>query len=324
MNTAEILERIRDLRVLVVGDICLDRWCWYDPALALASAETGIPRTGVVRVEVTPGAGGTVSNNLAALGVGKVDVLGVAGRDGFGWELRDALTARGIGHEHLLQVDGLQTFTYTKLINATNDVEDLARVDFVNTRALSEDVDMALVYQFNNAAPNYDVVIVSDQAETSAGGVVSATLRGAIESFAQAHPAVVVWVDSRARAEHYQGVIVKPNEKEASEACERAFGAVDFPRLRAHCAAPLLFVTQGGNGVRIFSPEGEASVRTSPVANPVDICGAGDSFTAGAATSYAVTRDAETAARFGNKVASITIMKKGTGTASPDELRAKE
>jgi len=324
MNTAEILERIRDLRVLVVGDICLDRWCWYDPALALASAETGIPRTGVVRVEVTPGAGGTVSNNLAALGVGKVDVLGVAGRDGFGWELRDALTARGIGHEHLLQIDGLQTFTYTKLINATNDVEDLARVDFVNTRALSEDVDMALVYQFNNAAPKYDVVIVSDQAETSAGGVVSATLRGAIESFAQAHPEVVVWGSIPARAEHFQGVIIKPNEKEASEACDRAFGVVDFPRLRAHCAAPLLFVTQGGNGVRIFSPEGEAAVRTSPVAKPVDICGAGDSFTAGAATSYAVTRDAETAARFGNKVASITIMKKGTGTASRDELRAKE
>lgn len=324
MNTAEILERIRDLRVLVVGDICLDRWCWYDPALELASAETGIPRTGVVRVEVTPGAGGTVSNNLAALGVGKVDVLGVAGRDGFGWELREALSVRGIGHEHLLQVDGLQTFTYTKLINATNDVEDLARVDFVNTRALSEDVDLALVYRFNNATPDYDVVIVSDQAETSAGGVVSATLRGAIESFAQAHPNVVVWVDSRTRAELFQGVIIKPNEKEAREACERAFGAVDFARLRAHCEAPLLFVTQGGNGVRIFSPVGEASIRTTPEPNPVDICGAGDSFTAGAATAYAVTRDAETAARFGNKVASITIMKKGTGTASPDELRAKE
>jgi rfaE bifunctional protein kinase chain/domain len=324
MTTAEILEGIRDLRVLVAGDICLDRWCWYDPSLALESAETGIPRTGVVRVEVTPGAGGTVSNNLAALGVGKVDVLGVAGRDGFGWELRDALSARGIGHEDLLQVDGLRTFTYTKLINATNDVEDLARVDFVNTRALSEDVDLALVYRFNNAAPNYDVVIVSDQAETSAGGVVSAPLRGAIESFAQAHPDAVVWVDSRARAEHFQGVIIKPNEKEAREACERAFGAVDLPRLRAHCAAPLLFVTQGGSGVRIFSAEGEEAIRTTPVANPVDICGAGDSFTAGAATAYAVTRDAAAAARFGNKVASITIMKKGTGTASPDELRAKE
>jgi sugar/nucleoside kinase (ribokinase family) len=61
-------------------------------------------------------------------------------------------------------------------------------------------------------------------------------------------------------------------------------------------------------------------VRTRPVANPVDICGAGDSFSAGAALALAVTRDAEEAARFGNLVASITIMKRGTGTASPAEL----
>jgi len=321
VTAAEILDQIENLRVLVVGDICLDRWCWYDPALALPSAETGISRTGVVRVEVTPGAGGTVANNLAALGVSRVEVLGVAGRDGFGWELREALRERGIGHEHLLEVPSIRTFTYTKLINASNGIEDQPRVDFVNTRALSEDVEMALVHQFDNAAPSFDVVIVSDQAETSAGGVVTPVLRGAIESFAQAFPEKVVWVDSRARTELFQGVIVKPNEKEAIEACRRAFaGEADFARLREHCQAPLLFVTFGGEGVRIFDPAGEQWVRTQPVANPVDICGAGDSFTAGAATAFAATRDPAAAARFGNRVASITIMKRGTGTASRAEI----
>ena len=46
MNVAPILEGIQRLRVLVVGDICLDRWCSYDPALAEPSRETGIPRIG--------------------------------------------------------------------------------------------------------------------------------------------------------------------------------------------------------------------------------------------------------------------------------------
>ena len=61
MTVPDILTAIRSLRCLVVGDVCLDRWCQYDPALALASAETGIPRTAVVATEVTPGAAGTVA-----------------------------------------------------------------------------------------------------------------------------------------------------------------------------------------------------------------------------------------------------------------------
>jgi rfaE bifunctional protein kinase chain/domain len=324
MNLPELLERIAGLRVLVVGDICLDRWCWYDPALALPSAETGIPRIGVTRTEVTPGAGGTVANNLAAFGVTDVAVLGVVGADGFAWELRQALAARGIDGSLLLELPELQTFTYTKLINKQTGAEDLPRVDFVVTRALSEDVEMQLVRRFLDCVERFDVVLVSDQAETSAGGVVTPALRGAIESMAAANREKVVWVDSRARAEHFQGVIVKPNQKEAAEASMRALGRVDFAALREHCAAPLLVVTFGGEGVRIYDPQGERWVRTEPIPEPVDICGAGDSFSAGAACAYAVTRDAVAAAEFGNRVASITIMKKGTGTASPAELLARQ
>jgi sugar/nucleoside kinase (ribokinase family) len=63
-------------------------------------------------------------------------------------------------------------------------------------------------------------------------------------------------------------------------------------------------------------------VPTRRVEHPVDICGAGDSFSAGAALAYAVTRSPVEAARIGNLVASVTIMKRGTGTASPEEVLA--
>ena len=82
MTAAEILNAFPRLRALVVGDVCLDRWCRYDPALAEESRETGIPRVAVVAGEVTPGAAGTVANNLAALKAGRVDVLGVVGQRG--------------------------------------------------------------------------------------------------------------------------------------------------------------------------------------------------------------------------------------------------
>jgi sugar/nucleoside kinase (ribokinase family) len=68
----------------------------------------------------------------------------------------------------------------------------------------------------------------------------------------------------------------------------------------------------------------ETQVPTRPVGDPVDVCGAGDAFSAGAALALAVTGSPISAARFGNLVSSITIMKKGTGTASPAEVIAAE
>ena len=124
------------------------------------------------------------------------------------------------------------------------------------------------------------------------------------------------------RVELFRKVIVKPNRQEAEAACRRLFGEVDFQRLRRHLESKLLVVTQGADEVLVVQEDGEVRVPTRRVAHPVDICGAGDSFSAGAALTLAVTGSAIEAARFGNLVASITIMKKGTGTASPEEVLA--
>src|SRR6204780_3419624 len=141
MNPAAILREFRGLRGLVAGDVCLDGWCRYDPREGLASRETGLPRVGVVSTEITAGAAGTIANNLAALGAGRVAVLGVVGEDGFGWELDRALRARGIDGDLLIRSAEVPTFTYTKLINDSTDVEDLPRIDFVHTREISAELE---------------------------------------------------------------------------------------------------------------------------------------------------------------------------------------
>jgi len=316
MTTAEILAAFPKLRALVVGDVCLDRWCTYDPDLAEPSRETGIPRIGVVRTDVTPGAAGTVANNLVALQTGKVAVLGLAGNDGFGYELRRALEARGIATNLLLEAPQIPTFTYTKLINRQTGAEDVPRVDFVYTEAVPETLDRALLSALEQAAPEFDVILVSDQAETSAGGVVTAAVREALTRISNA----LVWVDSRLRAEHFRNVIVKPNREEAEAASMRALGCVDYAELRRRMQAPALVITHGAEGALVVTEAGSTCVPTRNVAHPVDICGAGDSFSAGAALTLKVTGDPVAAARFGNLIASITIMKKGTGTATPEEV----
>jgi len=319
MNTAGILDAFPKLRALVVGDICLDRWCRYDATLADISRETGIPRVAVVSTEVTPGGGGTVANNLAALGAGRVAVLGIVGNDGFGYELEAALSARGVSRELLVRGD-VPTFTYTKLIDCRTGEENLPRVDFVNAAPIPEGLEREVVSRLERAAQDYDVILVSDQAETSQGGVVTAAVREALARLAAAHPRIVFWADSRLRAELFRRVIVKGNQAEMDGASTRALGRVDYPGFRRHVAAPLLAITAGGDGALIVDAEKQAWARARSVAKPVDICGAGDAFSAGAALALRATGDPVAAAAFGNLVASITIMKKGTGTASPSEV----
>jgi rfaE bifunctional protein kinase chain/domain len=320
MTTAEILAAFPQKSALVVGDICLDRWCTYDPALSEPSRETGIPRIGVVSVEVTPGAGGTVANNLAALGIGRVAVLGAIGDDGSGYELARELSRCGISPDLLLRRPEFPTFTYSKLINKATAQEDQPRIDFIYTEPPSPDVERELIERLRTAWEAFDIILVSDQTEIRNGGIVTARVRQTLTEIARAHPEKVIWVDSRVHTGLFRGVIVKPNAQEAEAASQELFGSIDYQRLRRQLESKLLFVTQGPEGVLVCSDQGETLVPTRPVAQPVDICGAGDSFSAGAAVALAITGSAVDAARFGNLVASVTIMKKGTGTATPAEI----
>ena len=214
----------------------------------------------------------------------------------------------------------IPTFTYTKLINSRTGKEDLPRVDFVYDQILPHALEAQLISRLEEIAPHYDVVFVTDQAETVQGGVITPLVREALAQLSETYPQTIFWVDSRMRAELFRRVIVKPNREEARAASMRALGKVDYMDLRFHMEAPFMFITHGADGALVVHRRGLFWARPDPIENPVDICGAGDSFSAGAALAFKVTWDALVAARFGNLVASITIMKPGTGTASPQEL----
>jgi rfaE bifunctional protein kinase chain/domain len=323
MTVEQILAGFASLNVLVVGDICLDRWCTYDPSTNEPSRETGIPRIGVVKFVSTAGACGTIANNLAELGVGRVVVMGAIGEDTHGDELFRALGVRDIGVDLVVRSELIQTFTYTKHINAETGEEDLPRVDYINSSALPEVLDQQLVRNFESYAGIFDAILVCDQAETARGGVITAAMREAINTIARNSPGKIVWVDSRKRAELFRDCYLKPNEDEAREATTRLLGHEDFSQLRGELNLKALVVTAGEHGADIIDDSGRRRVSAKSTQKPVDICGAGDSFSAGAATALAAGATIDEAIAIGNLVASVTIMKKGTGTATQAEVLAK-
>ena len=322
MTAARILERARSARVLVVGDICLDRWCRYEPSLAEASVETGIPRVAVTATDVTPGGGGTVAGVLAGLRAGRVSVLGVVGRDGFGSELKTALAERGIDGRLLVETDEAQTFTYTKLVNAETEAEDLPRVDFVNAEALPAAVEAEVLERFRGAVGEADAVVVADQAETDRGGVVSERLREAVCREAARRPESHFLADSRRRIHLFRNVIATPNRIEADLACSALSEGSDYGRLRRRLGGPALVVSAGERGAWLADESGTRLIDACRTVEPVDTCGAGDSLTAGMALALAAGAGVEDALRFGIIVAGVTVGKRGTGSASPDEVLA--
>jgi bifunctional ADP-heptose synthase (sugar kinase/adenylyltransferase) len=209
-------------------------------------------------------------------------------------------------------------------LNRLSGEEDVGRIDFL-AQPLEVEVEAEIERRLLSEAANFDCVLVSDQAETETPGVVTEAVRQALRMLARRRPSLVIWVDSRMRTELFRGVVVKPNEREAREACVRAGLPADaYADLRVRMQAPALVITHGERGALLLNEQGAQWVRTRPVAQPVDICGAGDSFSAGAALALAAGCSLPTAAMFANLVTSVTIMKKGTGTASPAEVLAAE
>ena len=129
-------------------------------------------------------------------------------------------------------------------------------------------------------------------------------------------------MDSRRRIVHlFRNMMVKPNHSEAEAAC-RSFSEASISAPARTSGGKDALRDAGPKGALVFEEGKETWSKARPVEKPVDICGAGDSFAAGTALTMAVTHDPVEAASFGNIVASITVMKKGTGTASPEEILA--
>ena len=100
----------------------------------------------------------------------------------------------------------------------------------------------------------------------------------------------------------------------------RVLGSKDFVAFARELELRALVVTQGDRGATVADANGTKHLPTIAVSNPVDVCGAGDSFSAGTASALASGATMEEAVHFGNLVASITVMKPGTGTADPIEV----
>lgn len=327
MLTTELVERVLSTipgrTVGVLGDLFLDRYLDIDNALNEPSVETGLTAYQVVKVRSYPGAAGTVINNLAALGVGRIYPIACIGDDGEGYELRQALRLLpAVEQGGIIQAPQRRTPTYTKPMLGK---DELNRLDIKNRTPTPDAIQDHIIELLDEAWPQLDALLVLDQVSEEDCGVVTKRVRDHLAKLAEDDASKFVMADSRERIGLFRNVCVKPNQTEFVK-----LAADSHPILSPITSNRPVFVTEGDLGIR-FLPAGMTfgetrglHIEAYRVTGPIDICGAGDSCSAGIACAMTSGLTHEQAAAFGNLVASITIRQIGvTGTATPDQVRAR-
>ncbi len=324
-----LLERFGGLTIGLVGDLFLDRYLDIEPGVFERSIETGLEAYQVTRVRNQPGALGTVMNNLAALGVGRLVPLTVLGDDGQAYDLLKELARLPVDTQHIVRDPQRLTPTYTKPLkqNEQGVWQELNRLDLRTRQPLRPETEAEVLERLAALFTATDGLIVLDQISETDQGVINRRVREALERLARQQPERLMFIDSRAHIGSFAFGTLKPNFWEclAAVGCE----ASDDPEAARRAAQQLcertgrpLYCTLGERGMLVVRPgQSPVEVPGYAVEGPVDIVGAGDSATSGIVASLLAGADEIEAAAVGNLVASITVQQLGTtGTASPQQV----
>ncbi|MBR5242892.1 MAG: hypothetical protein IKW13_01530 [Thermoguttaceae bacterium] len=274
-------------KIAVIGDFCLDKYLFLSPELNEISVETGKTAFQIRARRVFAGAGGTVANNLRALGAATF-CFGIVGDDGDGFELLKAL--RGIGADVSGMVASSEVLTSTYVKPTSPDgrggwVEE-NRYDVRNPGPFPASAVDALKENFRRRAAEFDAVVVLEQFPPGSETTFSPDFRAFLADVARANPNVFFLCDSRFFAESYRETLVKCNANELLDVFATARGA-DRKRettlsddaesnVAALCEAgawlakrngrPVL-ATRGALGSLLFDVDGASSPQTAETAN---------------------------------------------------------
>jgi len=313
--------RLAGVRVLVVGDVMLDRF--VRGRVERISPEAPVPVVHVTGEDAHAGGAGNVAANVVGLG-GRAGLGALIGRDRAGRELTQVLRDLGVRTDGLVAGRGGATTQKTRIVAHHQQVvrldhEDLAPADGSAARRLREWVLAAL--------RRYDVLVVSDYAK----GVVDTALLEALAAEHERRPFTWIIDPKRANFAHYRRAsLVKPNRQEAAAAA--GVEIVDDASLRRagarllelwQCAAVL--ISLGEEGMALFERTRQGRrVRKFPTMGRevFDVTGAGDTVIATCALALGAGCSLEDATALANHAAGVVVGKVGTATVSAPELRA--
>ncbi len=320
MSIARIVHSFASKKILVIGDVILDRYIYG--RVNRISPEAPVPVVEVLNESFLLGGATNVVHNIVSLG-GKASIAGIVGKDRAGSVIRELLTDKNVETEGIIE-DKRPTTVKTRIIAQK---QQIVRFDREDRKRLEGKNFLNLLSYLKRAISDHDAIIVSDYKK----GVVSSALIKAIVRYAKPHHTFIA-VDPKVGHFHfYKNVsLITPNLSEASQGSgveikdeKSLLRAGETLIHRLSCESVL--ITRSEEGMSLFTkgvrPKEVAVTHIPTVAQKVfDVTGAGDTVVAAFTLAHTAGASFEEAAIIANHAAGIVVGEVGTAVVTPEML----
>ena len=302
--------QFQQTRILVVGDVMLDRY-WFGDSERI-SPEAPVPIVQVAKIDERLGGAANVARNVAALGA-KTSLLGVVGVDEAGTRVSDLLLASGVD-SHLEQDAKVPTTVKLRVIARQ---QQLIRLDFEEAPSAAA-LEHKLA-RFESLLGAVDAVILSDYGKGALDQVVTMILQ------AKAKQKIILVDPKGSDFERYRGAtVITPNRGELRQVIGKWASEDELTEraqaLRRSLDIQTLLLTRSEEGMSLYTDAGVSHVRAQ-AREVFDVSGAGDTVIATLAVALAAAWPLERAMALANRAGGIVVGKLGTATVTSEELQ---
>ena len=312
-----ISDSFANTKILIVGDVMLDRYLWGD--VARISPEAPVPIVRLRSETQAPGGAANVAANIEGLGA-TAFLIGCVGNDRDANAVDMILVEAGVNSVKLVRCGSRQTTVKTRIIAHH---QQITRVDQETVDPLAQSEKAELLLAIKEVAPQVTAIVLSDYAK----GVLDEEVVQATIAIAKTADIPVIVDPKGCDYIKYRGAkLLTPNRKEAIEACrmdDEMKDVVDVAgaQLLAENDVEAILITQGEEGMSLFTRSGENLRLRASARDVYDVTGAGDTVIATLAVTLAAGFDIQTAARLANAAAGIVVEQVGTTPIKFESLR---
>lgn len=310
----KVLERIKNLNILVFGDVMLDRY--VNGEVSRISPEAPVPVIRIREEKSVPGGAANVALNLASLGA-SVETVGWFGKDEQGDQLVEILSKRKIVVDSRCRFSSAPTISKSRITSSNQQICRVDRESNAESYSLGLDQFGSLLLE---KAGNADAVIISDYGKGFVTNEALELLKGSARFLA---------VDPKpSRPIDYACPdLLTPNRFEALEMVGMSRESqASFPRdeviekIFEHFSPKMLAVTLGSEGMLLAEKGKVKSLIPTSAREVFDVSGAGDTVIASLTLGLVVGETFEDSAQLANLASGIVVGKVGTATVTPQEI----
>jgi D-beta-D-heptose 7-phosphate kinase / D-beta-D-heptose 1-phosphate adenosyltransferase len=318
----ELVQKLGQPRVLVVGDVMLDRYVWGDAERISQEAPVILLRAD--RREERLGGASSVATMLRTLGA-NVQLAGIVGNDHDAGHIRQMLTDLSIDHEAVITDIARPSTVKERYVGRAQHrhPQQMIRVDYEDRRAISSSIQKQIMLVVNSHLKKADIVLVSDYDK----GVCTPGLLSAVISAARAKGLKVVADPLRGHDyRKYHGCsAITPNRLEAGLATGRTLSDLHevseaARQLQEKLDLEAAVITLDKDGMAMKHRDGRAKHFPTRPRHVYDITGAGDMVMSALGMALAAGADYEQAIQLANIAGGLEVEKIGAATLTRDEL----